>query len=146
MYPLLPVMQGASHELLVKAMDELAETYRNDEISLSRRFVWMELLLQRSDTVPVEEKREVQRRLSMFDQLWEDHPKIQQIRADSELRTLRRTLVSVVKARFPEIETFAQQRVMQIRNPDVIELMIQRVSTAPNADFVRWLLDEEHAS
>jgi hypothetical protein len=90
----------------------------------------------------------------MFDELWEDHPKIKQIRADSELRgelraklrTSRDVFVIVVKARFPELETLAQQRIAQIHNPDTISFMLQKVCIAPNADFVRWLLDKEHAS
>jgi hypothetical protein len=66
MYPLLPAMRGANRELIDRAMDELAELYREDEVTLSQQLVWMELLLERADTVPLQEKEEVQRRLSML--------------------------------------------------------------------------------
>jgi hypothetical protein len=82
MYPLLPAMRGVHRELIDRAIDELAELYREDEVTLSQQLVWMELLLERADTVPAQEKEEVQRRLSMYDPLWEEHPKVKKIRAE----------------------------------------------------------------
>ena len=36
MYPLLPAMQGANAEVIGQAMAELANLYREDEVSLSQ--------------------------------------------------------------------------------------------------------------
>src|SRR5579884_1079705 len=51
MYPVLPAMQGANADLIAGAMAELASLYREDEVSLSQQLVWMELLLERTDTI-----------------------------------------------------------------------------------------------
>jgi hypothetical protein len=80
----------------------------------------------------------------MYDSLWEDHPKVKQIRADSELRSLRRVFMRFVKISFPELEMLAQERALQIQNPAILDLLIEKVYTAPNQDAVRWLLEEKN--
>ena len=84
MYPLLPTMKGVNAALLKQAMDELATLYREDEVTLSQQFVWLELLLERATMVPPQEKVQIQERLRMYDMLWEEHPKVKQIRAESQ--------------------------------------------------------------
>src|SRR5437763_4772511 len=49
MYPVLPTMQGANHILLKQAMEELAQLYRESTVTLSQQFVWMQLMLERTD-------------------------------------------------------------------------------------------------
>jgi hypothetical protein len=115
MYPLLPTMRGTNHVLMKQAMDELAALYREDEVSLSQQFVWMELLLERTETVAPLEKAEIQKELKMYDPLWENHPKVKKIRAESkaegELKASQKILVNVVKVRFPALTELAQQKV-----------------------------------
>ncbi|HZO72171.1 MAG TPA: hypothetical protein VFB60_08200 [Ktedonobacteraceae bacterium] len=67
-------------------MDELKKLYKDDEVTLAQQLVWMELLLARTDTVPVEEKEKIRRSIKMYDPLWEEHPKVRQIRAESEAK------------------------------------------------------------
>jgi len=81
MYPLLPTMHNVSRAHIEEAMAELASLYRDDKTTLAQQFAWMELLLERTASIPPQEKREVQRRLSMYDPLWEEHPKVKQIKA-----------------------------------------------------------------
>ena len=84
MYPVLPTMKGSNHVLMKQAMDELAALYREDEVSLAQQFVWMELLLERTETIAPPEKAEIQKELKMYDPLWENHPKVKKIRAESK--------------------------------------------------------------
>ncbi len=144
MYPLLPVMKGANRELIERATEELIALYRSDEVTLSQQLIWMELLLERTDTVPEPEKEDIRRRLTMYDPLWEENPKVQRFRAESkaqgELQALQRAVVIVTKARFPELVDLAQQKVTQIQQPDILNYLLEEVSSAPNEEVARWIL------
>jgi hypothetical protein len=80
----------------------------------------------------------------MFDQLFEESPMIQKMREQSheqgEVDALQRTLVNVVRARYPDLAEFAQQQAGHFNKPDALDLLIQQVVTAPNASAVLWLL------
>src|SRR6266436_7861175 len=135
MYPLLPTMQGVHHEMIKQVMDELTALYREDEVKLADQLVWMSLLLERTDTIPPREKSEIERHLHMYDQLWEESPRIRKERAASEakgeLRAAQRMFVNIVAARFPTLAELARQQAMQIDSPDALEILAQKVVTAP---------------
>jgi hypothetical protein len=82
MYPLLPTMKGVGADLLKQAMDELAALYRNDQSTLAQHFVYMSLFLERTETISPAEKVEIQRRLSMYDRLWEESPRVKEMRRE----------------------------------------------------------------
>ncbi len=149
MYPVLPTMRGANNAMLVQAMTELAELYREDHVSLSQQFVWMNLLLQRSDTIDQEEKQKMKERLKMYDPLWEEHPKVKQIRAESivegKIEEAQTLLVSIVKARFPDLAEFAQQQVTRFNKLTFLEFLVQQVLIAPDESIVRFLLSSPAA-
>jgi len=69
---------------------------------------------------------------------------VQQIRAASEakgeVQAMRRILISVVKARFPALVELAQEQAMQINSPDALDLLVQKIATAPDEQMVLWLL------
>jgi len=142
MYPLLPTMKGANASMLLEAIDELKQHY--DETNLGRRLLWLRTLLERVKTLPREDKHRVEERIHMFDSLLEDDPYIQERenRAEvrGETRALQRAVLNVVKARFPALAELAQQQVAQINSPDNLDLLIQKISTAPDESLVRWLL------
>lgn len=156
MYPLLPTMRGANATLIKQAMEEMAVLYREDEVTLAQQFVWMQLLLARTDTISAEEKSKIQEQLNMYDRLWEDNPKVKKIRADSkaegiaegmakgqvqgEVAALRRTLVTIVSLRFPAIAELAQRQVRQLNKPEELDRLVQQVTTAPDEATVRKLL------
>src|SRR6266446_517725 len=144
MYPLLPTMQGVHHEMIKQVMDELVVLYREDEVTLADQLVWMSLLLERTDTIPPREKSEIERQLHMYDQLWEESPRIRQerarSRAEGELRAAQRMFVNIVAARFPTLAELARQQAMQIDSPDALEILAQKVVTAPDESTVRWLV------
>ncbi len=149
MYPLLPTMQGTNHVMMKKVMAELAILYRDDEVTLARQLVWMELLLERTETIAPPEKEEILKELKMYDPLWEEHPKVKKIRAESrtegEIRASQRMLVNIVKARFPSLAELAQQEITKIDNPAVLDVLAQKISTAPDESMVHWLLSSPAA-
>src|SRR5437870_2286492 len=56
MYPMLPTMQNADHILSQRAMDELEKHLHGHEGTFAERFVWMELVLDRTETISLPEK------------------------------------------------------------------------------------------
>jgi len=86
----------------------------------------------------------------MYDELWEESPRIQQerikSRAEGELRAAQRIFVNIVSARFPALTELAKQYATQIDNPAVLEVLAQKVVTAPDEKTVRWLLSPTVAS
>jgi len=145
MYPIVPTMQNVHANLIDQIIQELEELYRDDEVTLSQQIVWLKLLLERTDTIPsIEEKERIEKRLSMFDQLFEESPMIQKLRQQSfeqgEIHALRRILVSVTRTRYPDLAEFAQQQASHFDNSGALELLVQQVATAPDAGTVRWLL------
>ena len=78
-----------------------------------REIRWIGIVLRRSTIVAEEDKRMIEERLSMYDDLMEKDPKMRKIRAESEARgeargeakgatrTLRMTILVLVKGRFP---------------------------------------------
>ena len=144
MYPLLPTMQGNNSVMTKRVMDELAALYRDDEVSLAQQFVWMELLLERTETIAPSEKEEIQKELKMYDPLWEEHPKVKKIRVESrtegEVQALRSAIVTVVKVRFPALGEMAQNKVEQINTPEVLKFLLAQISAEPEEIGVRSLL------
>jgi hypothetical protein len=125
-------------------MAELAELYREDEVSLSQQLVWMELLLERTDTVSSLEKVKIQERIKMYDPLWDEHPKVKKIRAESEqvgeIKALRKDVVRIVRTRFPNLTELAQQEVDKIKAPDILDHLIDQLLGAPDETVARYIL------
>jgi len=144
MYPLLPTMRGTNRVMMKQIMDELAALYRDDEVTLAQQFVWMELLLERTETIAPAEKEEIQKELKMYDPLWEEHPKVKKIRIESktegEVQALRGAIVTVVKVRFPELGEMAQRKVEQINTPEVLNFLLAQISAEPEEMGIRSLL------
>ena len=163
MYPVLPTMCGVHAELMVQVMQELTELYRNDEVTLAQQYAWMMVLLERTGTIESLEKNRIQEKLKMYDQLWDESPRVQKMKAqireqalkegkekekqeikernEIEAKALQQALVSMIQARFPNLTEFAQQRVGLFDNPGTLNLLIQKIATAPDANIARWLLD-----
>jgi hypothetical protein len=49
--------------------------------------------------------------------------------------------VGIVQAKYPDLAELAQQRASSFNKPDALNLLVQEVATAPDADTVRWLLE-----
>ena len=75
---------GSQYPALGKAIDEMIEYYQDDQTTLAQELRWMGIVLRRADTVPLVEKRQIEERLNMYDDLFEKDPKMQRIRAESK--------------------------------------------------------------
>jgi hypothetical protein len=131
------------------------------EVTLAQQIIWMELLLERTDTVSSSQKRGIQEELKVYDPLWEENSKVRRIRAESEAeglakgkaegrveglaegeaKGLQRALVSAIRVHFPELAELAQQKVVKINDTSSLDLLLKQVITAPDERTARWLLD-----
>ncbi len=152
MYPLLPTMKGANRALVKQATDELVALYRDDEVTLSQQIVWLELFLERTDTIPPPEKSEIQENLKVYDRLWLENPKVQRIRTEGKkegiavgkaegIEALQRTLITFITVRFPALSELAHQKVPHIKNLSQLEQLTNQMYIAPDEHIARFLLD-----
>ncbi len=149
MYALLPTMEGANAPLLHKAIDEMVEYYQGDDIKLAQELRWMGIVIRRVKTLPRADKREIQERLNMWDDLMEKDPKMRKIRKESEAKGrteglaegLRNAIITTVRLRFPDLTEVAQQTVAQISKPEKLNLLMGQIVKAPDEDAARLLLD-----
>jgi hypothetical protein len=140
--------------------------YRDDEATLAQQYEWMMLFLERTDTIQPLEKGKIEERLAMYDQLWEESPRVQKMkvrlseeadkkaeqkkkeeeqkkkeRAEVEVKVLRQALLGLIHGRFPDLSEFAQKQVGLFDDPAVLNLLIRKIAAAPDANTARWLLD-----
>ena len=141
MYPLLPTMQNVHAHLIDQAMQELAELYHDDTVTLAQQFVWLQLLLERTGTIPDLEKEQIKRRLTMFEQLFNESPMIQKMREQSKVEMLQHTLVDFVGVRFPDLTDFAQKQTKLLNNLDQLEALTHKLFAASDAIMARRLLE-----
>ncbi len=156
MYALLPTMGGANEQLLSQAINELVEQYKNDGAQLAQQLKWLGVLLRRAEIMPPEDKRHIQERLDMWDNLLEEDPYIKKKvaqseakgkakgraegRAEGEVTGLQNAVVRIVRGRFPTLTELAQQKVAQVNETEVLYYLVEQLSTAPDETVVRWLL------
>jgi predicted transposase YdaD len=152
MYALLPAMEGANAQLLSRAIDEMVQYYQNDERTLARELRWLGIVLRRAEIVPLEEKRVIEERLNMYDDLMEKDPKMIWIRAESEARGeakgeakgevkgARAMIIAFVQARFPALLDLARKKVKQVTTTDDLQHLFQQLMSAADEDAARALL------
>src|SRR5260370_40068693 len=94
-------------------------------------------LLNSLDTIPAQEKSEIERQLHMYDQLWEESPRIKQERAKSraegELRAAQTMIGNSVSARYPGLTELAKQPAAQATSPITLNILARKdVSSEEN--------------
>jgi len=151
-YPLLPAMQGANETLLLQAIEELKEYYKDNESKLARRLLWLGIFLRRAETVPPRDKRKVEERLDMFEHLLEQDEYIQKQRAlgeaegelrgetRGEIRGMQKGIISIVDARFPTLTKLAQQHIERIDKPDDLDRLLRMIVVAPDENTARFVI------
>ncbi len=148
MYALLPTMSGASGRLLDSAIDEMVKYYQDDEITLARDLRWMGIMLRRTDCVLEEDKRMIQERLSMYDDLMEKDPEMQRLRAkykteglaEGEARALQEAILTIIEARFPALTKQAQRRIALIRDANNLRELFRQLLGASDEVVARRVL------
>ncbi|MGI9059848.1 MAG: hypothetical protein ACR2H5_14865 [Ktedonobacteraceae bacterium] len=165
MYSLLPTMEGTNIQLLGKAIDEMIEYYQDDQTTLAQELRWMGIVLRRADTVPLADKRQIEERLNMYDDLFEKDPKMRRIRAESKAEGraegeaagrvegeaegeargkaegLQLALVTVIEERFPPLAELVQGKITRIDRPDALRLLLKGIAAAPDEASARLLLE-----
>ncbi|HEY5002365.1 MAG TPA: hypothetical protein VII61_04395 [Ktedonobacteraceae bacterium] len=121
------------------------------QITLARDLRWMGIILRRTDRVTEEDKRMIQERLSMYDDLMENDPEMRRLRekykteglAEGEMKALRETILTVVKMRFPSLTKQAQQRVTQVTNVDGLRKLFEQLMSASDEKTVSVLFTSD---
>ena len=124
------------------------EYYQDDKTALAREIRWIGIVLRRSTIVAEEDKRMIEERLSMYDDLMEKDPKMRKIRAESEARgeakgatrTLRMTILVLVKGRFPALLEQAQQRVKRTTSVDELKQLFEQLAGTSDEAAARSFL------
>ncbi len=108
MYTLLPAMKGADVPLLLQAIEEMKQRYRESE--LGHHLVRFRTILRRSKTVSTQDKQEVENHLDYYDSLLDQDPYLQQQKAlerilgrTEGIQAFQDTIIEIVKNRFPAL-------------------------------------------
>ncbi len=145
MYTLLPAMKGADVPLLLQAIAEMKQRYRESE--LGHHLVRFRTILRRSKTVSTQDKQEVENHLDYYDSLLDQDPYLQQQKAlerilgrTEGIQAFQDTIIEIVKNRFPTLIELAQQRVVQIKQLDDLKQLVVQLSIAADQTAARRLL------
>ncbi len=148
MYALLPAMNGANGQLIDRAIDEMVQYYQDDESTFAREICWLGIVLRRAEIVPLEEKRMIEERLAMFDDLMEKDPKMRRIRAEieargearGEVKGARMMVLAFVQMRFPVLLDQARKKVKRVTTANALQQLFQQLISAADEDAARSLL------
>lgn len=145
MYTLLPAMKGADVPLLLQAVEEMKQRYRESE--LGHHLVRFRTILRRSKTVSTQDKQEVENHLDYYDSLLDQDPYLQQQKAlerilgrTEGIQAFQDTIIEIVKNRFPTLIELAQQRVVQIKQLEDLKQLNVQLSIAADQTAARRLL------
>jgi hypothetical protein len=86
-----------------------------------------------------EAKKEADRRIE------QERLRLQKEVEQERLKIRRSSLVSFIHGRFPDLTDFAQQQAERFDQPAALDLLIQQVAAASDANMVRLLLNPSAA-
>ena len=145
MYTLLPAMKGANAPLLLQAVEEMKQYYKGAE--LGHHLIRFRTILRRSRSLSEQEKQKVEAHLRTYDSLLDQDPYFQEEKAlerklglNEGIQAFQRTIVEIVKSRFPALTELAQQRVVQIQELDDLQRLNIQLATARNQTAARRIL------
>ncbi len=152
MYALLPTMQGASEHLLKQAIDELVDLYRDNDWRLARELLWFGLLLRRVTSIPFEVKQRIEEKLSMWDNLIAEDPKLKKWfdmerlegRAEALAEAsaaLRSTVLRTLEMRFPRLAEESRANIENIHSFDSLRQLIAEIAVAQDEDAARRAIE-----
>ncbi len=149
MYALLPTMRGATYEVLKQALDEMKEFHGENRRRLAEQILLFDTFLQRTDTVPSEDKHKIQEYLNMFDSLLDESRFVRKKaaeakaegKAEGEIEALRQVVVEIVQSRFPSLVGLAQQKVTKLNEAQELHRLIMQVTITGDEVATREILD-----
>jgi hypothetical protein len=147
MYTLLPAMKGANAPLLLQAIEEMKQSYKGAE--LGHHLVRFRTILRRSRSLTEQEKQKLEAHLRTYDSLLDSDPYFQEEKAlerklglNEGIQAFQKTIVEIVKSRFPALTELAQQRVAQVQELDDLQRLNIQLSTSRNQTAARRILKD----
>jgi hypothetical protein len=141
LYTLLPAMKGVHALMLIQAIKEMEQRYPREQ--LRHHLVRFQRILQRSKTISQADRQRVEEELHMqygYDWFIDDNPEVIERVAKGEIKGIQRSVIALVKRRFPRLEELAKQRVAQISDSSELENLIGLLSTIRSEKKARQIL------
>lgn len=79
--------------------------------------------------------------MEYYDSLLDSDPYIQKKLADSKITTLQEVVLEAVEEQFPALVDQARKRVAEVKQPEVLHLLVKQIYKAPDEKTARWLLE-----
>ncbi|HEU0000970.1 MAG TPA: hypothetical protein VFQ36_08735 [Ktedonobacteraceae bacterium] len=143
MYTFLPGMKGANVALLKEAIDGMKQRYTRKQ--LARHLTRFRTILHRSKMLSESDKQIVEDYMQSYDSLLDSDPYIQQKLAkkatESEIRALQEVALEAVEDQYPALMPFAKEKIVLIRKPDLLRLLVKQIYKAPDEKIAQLILD-----
>lgn len=144
-YTLLPAMKGANAHLLIRALREMREHYPNSQFG--HHLIRFHKILLKSKTLSEQEKQRVKEELHMqysYDWFIDENEDVLERVAKGEVKGLlwglQRSILQIVKQRFPALVATAEQEVQQVQQPEALDQLIKELVTAPDEATAQHVL------
>jgi predicted transposase YdaD len=160
-YPLLPTMQGATPELLQKAIDDMRDAYP-DNHKFSQEVLFFMTFLGRTTMVTRADKNKVEEHLGIFDVLVKESSYVRKItaqvtaeaeargeakgRAEGEakaIKGLQQSASSIIEVRFPSLIKEAKPKILSEKDVTALNNLITKLVSAQNEQAARSVLNEK---
>ncbi|MDQ2884950.1 MAG: hypothetical protein M3Y39_02595 [Chloroflexota bacterium] len=157
LYTLLPAMHGANAPLLIGALKEMKAHYTHQQFG--HHLIRFRRIMQRSKAMTEQDKKLVEEELRMhmaYDWFLDDNPDVQERvekgmekgmkkgikkgMEEGQLQGLQRSVLKILKRRFPSVVDAAQQRIVAITDKDELDQLIDQLLVATDEGEVRRLL------
>jgi len=162
LYGLLPTMQGTSEDLLLQALDEMIQYYKDNQELLRDELLCFRVMLTRAQRLPEAEIAHIARRIRMFDPLLEEDPWVKEKVAEGiakginegiakgiaeeKLRSAKSSLLAVVRTRFPALIELAETKAAQTEQSDALNVLFVQLVAAIDEQAARGMLEQFAAS
>ena len=148
MYTFLPAMKQANASLLIQALEEMKQFYSHTQfVRHASRF---RTILKRSTMISVQDKHTVEEYMDYhYDSLLDEDPEIKEKIAQSKLQgelqgkveALQEMAMVAVKDQYPTLAELAQERVLLVRQPEMLRQLVKQIYKAPDETTARWVLN-----
>ncbi|MGI9062156.1 MAG: hypothetical protein ACR2H5_26695 [Ktedonobacteraceae bacterium] len=140
MYTFLSAMKGANASLLIQALEEMKQHYTQPEfVRHASRF---RTILNRSNTISMQDKRIVEDYMEYhYDSLLDEDPEVKERVARGKIEALQEMAMEVVNDQYPTLAELAQERVLLIKQPEMLRQLVKQIYKAPDESTARWVLN-----
>jgi hypothetical protein len=143
MYTFLPGMKGANVALLKEAIDGMKQRYTQKQ--LARHLTRFRTILHRSTMLTDADKQLVEDYMQSYDSLLDSDPyiqqKIQQKLVEGEVQGLQKMAIEVIQDQYPALMPSAKEKIILIRKPDLLRLLVKQIYKAPDEKIAQLILD-----